>query len=363
MKTKKRKILLFIPTLNAGGAERVMLFIAKNLNREAFDVKLIVIGSIKETLFDTSDVEVIYLNKKKVKSALFRFFKLFLTEKPDIVFGSLTHVNYNIALVSYLFPSTVCIARETFVLSAGKRFNNWDKKLFHRINSIVSDFAHKRINYFICQSEDMKNDLKSNFKYKDRNLITINNPVSNEFQIKTAIPNNSIAQFVTVGRLVKQKGHERILECLANLDTPFRYTIIGEGIEKDNIMEFAKSHNLMDKIDQVPRTNEVQKYLANSHIYLQGSFVEGFPNALIESLAIGTPAVVFDAPGGMNEIIVDGENGFLAFDQDDFQDKISFILNHIQSFGPESVAQHVRKSYGAENIINQYESLFKKVTS
>jgi glycosyltransferase involved in cell wall biosynthesis len=358
---KKIKILLFIPNLSAGGAERVMLFIAKNLSKNKFDAKLVVIGSPKDTFYETKEVEIIYLNRSNVKKAIIPIFKLFKIFKPNIVLGSLTHVNYIIALVSIFFPKITCVARETFVISVGEKFNDWNKKPFHRINNLISKIAHKRIDYFICQSNDMKNDMMNNFKYKNKKIITINNPVSEDIKTKTSILKNDIIQFITVGRLVEQKGYERIINVLSTLDIAFNYTIIGNGKEEGKILSLAKKLNVLDKITHIPKTNKVYELLAKSHVYLMGSYLEGFPNALIESLAVGTPAIVYKAPGGINEIIKNDENGYLVKNDIEFRERILFIVENISSFNPKNVSNHVKSSFGARSIIEKYETLFFEI--
>lgn len=367
MTAKKIKILLFIPSLTAGGAERVMLFIAKNLNKEKFEVKLIITGFEKDTIYDTSKVEVIYLNQKKVKNSFFKILNLFFIHKPDIVLGSLTHINYIIALASHIFPNTICIARETIVLSvrdafkdAGNDFTKKKRSIFEIFDSKVSGFAHKRINFFICQSEDMRNDMVRNSKYDKGKIVTINNPVSNEIKTKSSIPDkNPIIHFITVGRLSRQKGYERIIKGLSELEIPFKYTIIGSGSEKERVFALAKQLNMLDKIIHIPTSKNVYKHLTDSHIYLQGSFYEGFPNALVESLGTGTPAVVYQAPGGMNEIIINGENGFLVKNDGEFKEKLNHLICDLDKFSPLKVSNHVLRCFNWKKIISDYEQFFE----
>ncbi len=358
---RRIRVLICIPTLGAGGAERVMLFLSHHLNPKLFDITLAVIGYEKDNFYNPKNVKVVYLNSYRVKKSLFKLFILFWKLRPDIVLSSLTHLNYNLALVSYLFPNTTNIARETFVLSSAEKFNKWDQKPLHRINKWVSNFAHKKINYFICQSDDMRIDLQLNPKYNGKKLITINNPVASEIKTKNSIPQVKPIQFITIGRLVEQKGHKRILSSLAKITFPFHYTIIGDGIEKENIKNLVKSLNLTEQVTFIQKTTEVYKYLAKSHIYLQGSFVEGFPNALIESIAIGTPAVVYNAPGGINEIIQINENGFIAETEQDFVIKLTELSNKLNEFTPLKVSNYVKHKYNAKAIIKNYEDLFIKV--
>ena len=357
------KILFIIPNLSAGGAEKVMSFLAQNISKENFKVKLVVIGYKKDTAYDVSNIETIYLNKAHVSKAFNSILKLVHSEKPDLVLSSLSHLNAIMGYISFLTPKTIFIGRETIVHSAQQVFTG-NASLKSKIIDLIYYFGYKGLRKLISQSQDMKNDLVEKQGFKNDKIVTINNPVSLNFNVKSKIPELKAGiKFITVGRLTEKKGHARILKILSRLEISFKYTIIGEGQEKNNIVELAKELNLIDNINYIPFTEKVNEYLTSSHIYLQGSFVEGFPNALIESISVGTPAIVFNAPGGMNEIMLNGENGYLVDNEEIFIEKLNSIVTNINDFTPSKVSAEVRRKYNAEQIISQYEGLFDSLLS
>lgn len=355
----KKKILFVVPNLSAGGAEKVMSFIAQNLDCSKFSVKLIVIGFKKDTVQDTTNVDTIYLNKHHVRNAFFTLTKKVYQEKPHIILSSIGHLNTIVGFIAFLFPEITCIGREAIVGATEYDFSN-SKGLKHLFYKLITKISYSGLQYIMCQSQDMKNDMVKNKGISIEKIITINNPISQNFTIKLNIPDYSKGyQFITVGRLAKQKGHERILRVLSKIKYPFSYIIIGDGPEKEDIMEKIKIFNLEDKIQHIPFTSNVREHLVKSHFYLQGSYFEGFPNALIESLAVGTPAIVFDAPGGINEIMVSGENGQVAKNETEFLDKLNESIEQINNFPPNRVSQYVNKQYNSEKIISKYETFFQ----
>lgn len=355
---KKVNILFVMPSLVAGGAEKVMSFLAQNIDIEKFKIKLVVIGFEKDTAYDTSNVETIYLNKNHVRNAFYPLVKLINKEKPEIVFSSLSHLNTLMGLIAHFFPRIIFIGRETIVATAQRSFSN-KSNAKTSVSNLLGNLGYKGLKYLISQSNDMKEDLINNHGFPQDKIVTINNPISKNFHVKMKIPEVTKGyQFITVGRLTKKKGHDRLLKVLSTLTEPFTYTIIGDGIEKKNIENLADSLNLASNIRYIPFTNKISEYLANSHVYLQGSFVEGFPNALIESLAVGTPAVVFDAPGGINEIIVSNENGYIASDEDSFSQKLNQLIKNINNFQPDKVSDFVRQKLNSDKIVAQYEDFF-----
>jgi glycosyltransferase involved in cell wall biosynthesis len=214
----------------------------------------------------------------------------------------------------------------------------------------------------ICQSEDMKRDVLLNMGLKEDQLLVINNPVSSKFSTKLKASNfDEGFKIITVGRLSQQKGYSRLLRIVKQLQLPFQYTIIGDGEDKEDIVKYLKDQNLEKVVNLVPYTNQVESYLKDSHLYFQGSYVEGFPNALIECLAVGTPAVVFNAPGGMNEIIINGENGYLVDNENEFVERAEQILSNLAGWPPEQVSRHVNNRFSSDIILDKYERLIESL--
>ena len=129
----------------------------------------------------------------------------------------------------------------------------------------------------------MLNDLNKSNNIKQNKLVVINNPVTSGFKTKKSNKTIKPLHFITVARLVKQKGHARLIEVLGKLNFPFHYTIIGDGPEKNTLFNRIEELGFGKNVTNIPFTDQVSKYLENSNVYLQGSFVEGFPNAIIES--------------------------------------------------------------------------------
>ncbi|PWI29247.1 glycosyltransferase [Flavobacteriaceae bacterium LYZ1037] len=355
MNSKKIKILFILPSLAAGGAERIMSFVAKSLNKKQFDTKLIVTGYKSKSVYNTGDLEVIYLNKSRVLKSGFSLFRLFLREKPHIVISSIVHLNTFSAFFSLILPRTKFIAREANVLSVLNQHNPSKSFLFSKRMVVI---AYKLVDKIICQSKDMQQDVVANYGVPLHKTVLINNPITNSFQLKREIHDTTKAiRFITITRLSKHKGHKRIIDALSTLNFPFHYTIIGKGSEKEFIFNYLKEKNLSDQVEYVEYTNEVDTYLSRSDLYLQGSYVEGFPNILIESCVVGTPVLAFNAPGGLDEIIEQGINGYIANSNEEFINYLN-IINSSRDFEVDKVSNIVKERFGKEKIITEYENLF-----
>lgn len=357
MRQSKIKILFVLPSLAAGGAQRVISFIATNLDKQKFESILIVVGKAEDAVYRTQDIEVHFLNKKRVLNSIPVLIKYILFKQPKIVVGSITHVNRVIAVISFFFSKIKFVGREASVLSVMKTFPIVNRKF----NIPFFKKYHKYLDAVICQSNDMAEDLILNYSVSKNKIHIINNPISENFAVKkNKNQTTKVKQLITIGRLSKEKGHLRLLNILSKLDIPYHYTIIGTGSEKDSIQELAKKLNILDKITFIPHTNNVAGYLSESDLFLQGSYVEGFPNALLESCAVGTPVLAFEAPGGTKEIIIENINGFLVKNEEEYKNCINQMTTNID-FDPIIVSQSVQKKYSKTKIIKKYEENFKQI--
>jgi glycosyltransferase involved in cell wall biosynthesis len=203
----------------------------------------------------------------------------------------------------------------------------------------------------------MLEDIKDNYHINENKFVVINNPITDTFKLKEQKSKNNPIQYITVGRLSKEKGIDRILKILSKIDFPFHYTIIGNGVEKEHLFSLIEQYNLSDKITHIEFTKEVSKYLEKSDFFLQGSHFEGFPNCLIESCSVGTPVIAYKAPGGTKEIVVNNVNGFLVETEEEFIEK----LTNQREWDPEKIRASVYKKFNKEVIIQQYEDLFTNI--
>lgn len=333
-----------------GGAERVISFVAQNIDKQKFESLLLVAGHPKDTVYDVSNVKVKYLKKSRILTALpfiaYMIFKL----KPDIVISSISHTNVAMSLIAPYFRKTKFVGRESTVLS--ERKNEKKARKWSPINLVSNSF--KNLDMIICQSQDMAEDLKNNYDVPNEKTCVINNPISDLPTLKSQISKSNIKRFITVGRIVEVKGHLRVLEMLSKLEFPFSYTIIGNGSLKKEIFQKAQELSIFKYVKHIPFTNKVYDYIADNDFFLQGSYVEGFPNALLESCVIGTPVIAFNVPGGTKEIVEDGVNGFLVDNEEEFIKR----LKDNREWNPEKVRASVYKKFNKTKIIGDYEQLF-----
>ena len=354
MKLNKIKVTFVLPNLLAGGAERVFSYIAQNLDPKKFDTTLLIIGYSKDASYDVDGINLVFLEQPRVKTGIPALYKYIRKNKPDILLSANSHLNIVVAYLSIFFPKTKFIAREVTVLSLDAAF--FRTKKF----SPLSNIGDKRFNFFdiiVCQSQDMREDIRDSYNVNENKFVVINNPITDSFKLKDHHVKSNPIQYITVGRLSKEKGIDRILKVLSKVDFPFHYTLIGNGAEKERLFSLIENYGLQDKITHIEFTKNVAKCLSESGLFLQGSYFEGFQNCLIESCSVGTPVIAFKAPGGTKEIVENGVNGFIVDTEKDYLEK----LKDSREWNPEKVRASVYDKFNKDIILKQYEDLFMNI--
>lgn len=357
MHTKKKiKILFILPSLRPGGAERVITELIKNLDKEKFDCQLLILGYKKSISYNISNFNVSFLEKNRLLKAIYPLYKSIKKNQPDIVMSSIGHINTVLGLFTLILPKIKFVAREASVVSEIKKHS---KNNGIKLPKFISSYLYQQLDGLVCQSKDMGIDLSKFTNVKLDKIEIINNPAPVNFKSKITGSTSTPLKLINIGRLSSEKGQIRILESLKKLKIPFNFLIVGDGTEKKKLQEFTNKNQLNEKVKFIPFTNQINEILLEHDIFLQGSYVEGFPNALVEAIISGLPVVAFEAPGGTREIIDNGNNGFIVKNEKDFAARIMELTE--LNLNPLDVRKTVVSKFDPSFIIEKYETFFKKI--
>ncbi len=120
---------------------------------------------------------------------------------------------------------------------------------------------------------------------------------------------------LNVGRLQRAKGQDVLIEAFAMIAAEFpewRLAIAGRGKLEDSLRALAESKGITERIDWLGETSEIWKHYATASIFVLPSRHEGTPNALLEAMSAGLPAIVTQASPGPLELVEDGVNGLVV---------------------------------------------------
>jgi glycosyltransferase involved in cell wall biosynthesis len=116
---------------------------------------------------------------------------------------------------------------------------------------------------------------------------------------------------ITIGRLVEQKGIDILLAAWAKVVSvlpDWRLALVGDGPLGDELKGQTRKLGVADSIDWVGHVSDPFPYLRGAKLFVMTSRFEGMPNALLEAMACGLPAVVSDASPGPCELIGGGDD-------------------------------------------------------
>lgn len=357
LKIKKIKILFILPHLKAGGAERVVSSIFKNLDRTIFEPYLVVLGFENEDQYSVEGENIIYFNKKRLRSALVDIIKIIKKLKPSIVFGSIGHINVYLGFLKFFFPKIKFIAREANVYSLMRTFNSKRQLPVSWLN-----FFYKNLDAIIYQSKDMRADFERIFRVDPNKGFLINNLITKTpifSNLKRDFKSNAKIKFIIVGSLVKRKGHERVLKLLEKVNFNFVLEIIGDGPLSESLKQKLDTSKIKNKVIFRGLQKDMEAIYTSADFLIQGSFVEGFPNVVLEALSFGIPCIIFDAPGGHREMIIENKNGYFIKNKEGAPDVIERAIRN--NWDRVNIQKDAFARFGTEKIIKQYETMFLKI--
>jgi glycosyltransferase involved in cell wall biosynthesis len=208
----------------------------------------------------------------------------------------------------------------------------------------------------VCQSEEIKTHIASKHNIAGEKLIVIPNPVV--FNNESRIPkhDNNIKRLIVVARLTSQKGIFRLLDIMEDLPASYHLSIVGDGVLRQEIANKIDILNLSQRVKMLGMIRNVTEVISGNDLFVLPSFIEGFPNVVLESLSVGTPVVSFEV-GGISDIIVEDFNGYIVKQNDlkAFREKV--LLACERSWDTESIRNDIFEKFSLEKITEKYQSL------
>jgi glycosyltransferase involved in cell wall biosynthesis len=117
-----------------------------------------------------------------------------------------------------------------------------------------------------------------------------------------------------VGRFDPLKGHDILLEAwqlLGARANGWTLRLVGDGPQRENYGAFIHRHGLRHSVELAGFTNDIASEYERASIFVLPSRAEGFPNVLLEAMAMGLAVVVSDRPPACREVVKHEVNGLL----------------------------------------------------
>lgn len=185
-----------------------------------------------------------------------------------------------------------------------------------------------------------------------------------KFKYKNYPEDDGITRFLTIGRIMRDKGTYELLEAakiIKERHDNVEFNFIGL-FEEDDLKEKFLSYNEQGIINYLGFRDNVSEIIKDNHCIIHPSYHEGLSNALLEAAASGRPVIASNIPG-CKEAFIDGVSGLAVKvkDSDDLTKKIEEFINFShdkkEQMGKANRA-HVEKKFDRKIVVEkQIESI------
>lgn len=311
------RILCFLPDLGGGGAQRTLINLAGSFRQTGHDVTLAAAqpdGPARAWI--DPRVLTVPAGPGQLRNALFPLARLMREQRPDVVLSSVLDANIVAVAARQLAgsPRPKLVVRETNSHRA-----RGDIGL---IRQRLTRFAYPRADAVVALSEGVRQELIADYALPPSSVVTIHNPVeiealAAEAKAAAAPPIEKRGPWVMgVGRLIRQKGFDRLIRAVAALNRPdVTLVLVGEGPDREALAAQAREASVALLMPGFVR--QPMLWLAHADVFALSSRWEGFGHVIVEAMAAGAAVVAFDCPHGPRDIIRNRETGLLVPDGDE----------------------------------------------
>jgi glycosyltransferase involved in cell wall biosynthesis len=373
--TPPLRIGLLIASLQAGGAERVCSLLANHWAERGHVVQLMTMDGPSADAYElSSKVDRVVVgdfqlsanvwsalrkNMRRVK----RVRRQLQQARPDVAL-SFMNVSNSLLAVAGWGTGTVCIGSERSYPPAE------NAPLAHNLARWA---LYGGLDMVVGQTTQTANWLKQ--RTRARAVAAIPNPVSLPLPASqpTVNPNAWLHParplLLAVGRLVELKRFDALLRAFAQATAnnvipttvPWQLAILGDGPMHTELQALAQQLGLQNQVLMPGRVGNVGDWFARADAFVLTSRYEGYPNALLEALASGVPAVACDVLTGPRDLIQDGVNGLLV--PANSPAELSAALHRMMNDAPmregmRGQAQLTLQRHAMDTIASRWEGVF-----
>lgn len=365
---------MVVGSLGAGGAERVVATMAnawRNAGHEVWIISTylgpsVTAYALRAGISVISLAEVMNRTRRPCPPLVLRKIRalrtVLSTIEPDVIISFLTNVNV-LAILANLGSrrAPLIISERTDALHDSRLPRTLRLARFlcyRRADALVVQTAAAARRY-VAQPDAVP-------------LVTvISNPLPAELAMSAtrASHDSEGGCVVAMGRLTPEKGYFRLIEAFASAlgaDESWQLRIWGDGPLREDLQRLVDRLRLTERVRLCGVTSQPWSALAEGQIYVLSSEYEGFPNAMLEAMALGLPCIAFDCPSGPRALADNGRAAILVPPGD-----IGELAAAIQKLAGDRelrralgvhAADLVRSSFAEATVMAKWDVLVSEVT-
>ncbi|MCW8816356.1 MAG: glycosyltransferase family 4 protein, partial [Ignavibacteriaceae bacterium] len=309
---EKTKILYIITSLGIGGAEKLLLYYLKNLDKNKYSLNVCCLREKPDDLYleilkYAAVINLKIKNKFNPIAVLF-IFKLFRKIRPDIIHTHLFQPRIYASIAHLFYRRAVLITQKHSIVNPKK----------HNV-FILFELLSIRINKkVIAISESVKNSLTKYEFVPENKIFVLPNCIDyqkyHNGKIRESISNKKELVIGTVGRLEPEKGLNYLLLAMKIILTRFptvKLDIIGDGSALSELKNLSSKLNISNSVNFLGKFVDVIPFYNRMDIFVLPSILEGFGIVLLEAMAAGIPIVATNVDG-IREVVINMRSGLLV---------------------------------------------------
>ena len=267
---------------------------------------------------------------------------------------------------------------KTVISERGYPSDNTTSKLSYYISKVCYPILYNKNDVLFSNSIYINKDLKDNFKVKIP-LKVIYNPIiipSVNALNNKVISKEEILKVTTVGTVNKRKNQKMIVNAVSLLKGRYELSIYGDGNLKDYLHDLILEKKMTDMVFLKGNIKNVNQHLIKYDCFVLSSFTEGFPNALLEAMAVGLPCISTNCLSGPLELLNKNSEPITINEGSFFRGDYGLLVNNDDEKGLAKALNYykenpeIRKEYGRlahlkakqfelKNIYSQFKELIK----
>ena len=315
MAKNKKKLILFMPSIDGGGVEKNIFILSNYFSQHLKNISLITFDKKFSKKFNNKIEFISVIGKVNLKISkyikyatclILLIYQIIINNRKIVIFSF--QANLYCIIVSKIFNVPI-------ISRSNSSPSGWSKNFFK--NYIFKKIL-KLSDEIIVNSKDFKSELDKNFNL---NSTVIFNPLNKKEILKKSTIKINLKFFkkkslkiINIARFTDQKDHLTLLRAFLAVSKKInaQLLIIGYGKNKNNILKFISSNRLGKQVKVLGFTNNPYKFINKADIFVLTSRFEGLPNVLLESLVLKKFIISTNCPTGPREILDNGKYGFLV---------------------------------------------------
>ncbi|HEY0687129.1 MAG TPA: glycosyltransferase family 4 protein [Steroidobacter sp.] len=363
-----RRIVLLVSSLGGGGAERVAATLGNAWARSGAEVVIVptFLGDHRSAYPLEPGVRIVWLSDRMNSGGFIgklRALRGLVRElEPEIVISFLTNVNV-VALLALAGVRVPLVISERVDPAASVEMS-WVLRLARRA---LYQFADA----LVVQTNEAAMRYRA-LLVRPPPTIVIPNPLPASLDAsstRAAPAASGGGQLTAMGRLTSQKQFDLLIHAFSKAfatEQTWTLSIWGEGPLRHRLQQLIDELGLNGRVQLCGSTTQPWAVLASAQMFVLSSAYEGFPNAMLEAMALGLPCVAFDCPSGPRDLAA-GDVALLVPPQD-----VDALARTMKALAQDSerrlelgraAAESVRSRFSEAAVLAQWQKIFERCGS